>query len=171
VRPTMIFGHGRDRNISTLVRTILRSPVVPVVGGAALVAPVHVDDVAEFVVGHKSTFDAGLYGLPGPESLPLSELVQDLAAIAGRRGILAKIPKKLLTHLSAVARVMPFLPLRPDQLLRAMEDRDTTGAPSATSVGWTPRPLAHRLEQAVDEIRFHPHDPTGFRTGVDSGDA
>jgi len=152
VRPTMIYGRGRDRNISALVRTILRSPIVPVIGGSAMVAPIHVDDVADFVVHHQS-IDGGLYGLAGPEPLPFRELVQDLMAIAGRRRLLAEFPPGLLTGMARLAPALPFLPFREDQLLRSMEDRDTTGTQSATAKGWAPHPLSHRLEQAVDEAR------------------
>ena len=170
VRPTMIFGHGRDRNISALVRTILRSPIVPVMGGSALVAPIHVDDVAEFAVDHHPLISPGLYGLAGPESLPFREVVQDLAAITGRRIVPVEIPPKLL-HISAgFARTIPFLPLRSDQLLRSMEDRASTGATPATSAGWRPHALAHRLEQAVDEVRGLP-DRAAPRVEAPNNDA
>src|SRR6185436_9257337 len=49
LRPTMIYGTPRDRNVSRLLRYLRRWPVFPVCGNA-LWQPVHVKDVAAAVV-------------------------------------------------------------------------------------------------------------------------
>src|SRR5215813_5602705 len=51
LRPTMIYGSDRDRNISRLIRYLNKWPVFPVVGdGKQLQQPVHVQDVASAIV-------------------------------------------------------------------------------------------------------------------------
>lgn len=52
LRPTMIYGTDRDRNISRLIRFLQRWPVCPVVGdGQRLMQPVYVADLADAVWG------------------------------------------------------------------------------------------------------------------------
>src|SRR5688572_4453162 len=51
LRPTMIYGSDRDRNMWRLIRFMRYSPIVPVFGdGKYLQQPIHVDDVAQAVV-------------------------------------------------------------------------------------------------------------------------
>ncbi|NNM52634.1 MAG: NAD-dependent epimerase/dehydratase family protein, partial [Pseudomonadales bacterium] len=48
LRPTLIYGHGRDQNISTIVRVLRRFHAFPLVGGGTgLRQPVHADDIAQ----------------------------------------------------------------------------------------------------------------------------
>ena len=68
LRPTMIYGSSRDRNMSRLIRLIQRWRVVPVVGpGTFLQQPVYVGDVAEAVVLSLSSDRAvgGCYNIAG----------------------------------------------------------------------------------------------------------
>src|SRR5690606_22103048 len=51
IRPTMIFGGERDRNISRIMRWIRRRQWIPVFGsGAAEIQPVFVEDVVSAIV-------------------------------------------------------------------------------------------------------------------------
>src|SRR5688572_5891103 len=51
LRPTMIYGSNRDRNMWRLIRFMRYSPIVPVFGdGKYLQQPIYVNDVAQAVV-------------------------------------------------------------------------------------------------------------------------
>ena len=51
LRPTMIYGSGRDNNVAQIVRILTRFHVFPLIGGGVgLRAPVHVDDLAQVAV-------------------------------------------------------------------------------------------------------------------------
>jgi nucleoside-diphosphate-sugar epimerase len=76
VRPTMIYGTRRDRNISRLLRFLHRWPVFPQCGNA-LWQPVHVEDVADAIVsllGTSATYRRA-YNLPGAKPLRFADLV------------------------------------------------------------------------------------------------
>ncbi len=48
LRPTLIYGHGRDKNITEIARFIRRFGFFPLLGKAnGLRQPIHVEDVAE----------------------------------------------------------------------------------------------------------------------------
>src|SRR5687767_2448621 len=83
LRPSMIYGSERDRNVHRLLRFLDRSPVFPIFGpGTNLWQPVYHEDCARGVLEalkrpgtvHKS------YDLPGAEPLTYLDLVRSAAA-------------------------------------------------------------------------------------------
>lgn len=46
IRPTMIYGHINDGNISRLIKVLNKTPIMPIIGnGAKLIQPVFIDDL------------------------------------------------------------------------------------------------------------------------------
>ena len=77
-RPTMIYGHGKDANISTIAKFITKFGFFPVAGKAnGLRQPVQVDDLVQAtldVIGNKQTFNK-TYNLIGGETLTYTSMV------------------------------------------------------------------------------------------------
>ena len=95
LRPTMIYGAGRDHNVSSLLRFIRRFGFLPVIGAArGLRQPIHVDDLARACVAAlTSPAAAGRdYNLGGGEILSYGELCLRLFPALGRRPRLVRIP-------------------------------------------------------------------------------
>src|SRR5660398_224422 len=68
LRPTMIYGRSRDRNMARLVKTIRRYPVLPIPGwGKNLQQPVYVGDVARACLDvlHHSQTIGNAYSVSG----------------------------------------------------------------------------------------------------------
>lgn len=149
--PTMIFGGGQDSNISRIVRSVRSTRVPAFVGdGSQLVQPVHVDDICSLVAAHLwGDVGAGLYPAGGSEVLPVSELVGSIAELLGVRTPALGVP---VAALRAGARFAPLVGLRPDQVMRLIEDKIVDDTLTRATFGWEPMPLAHRLEQAVYEL-------------------
>ncbi|MBK9180738.1 MAG: NAD-dependent epimerase/dehydratase family protein [Acidimicrobiales bacterium] len=149
LRPTMVFGRGRDHNVSRLARAIRRWRIVPTVGGGAqLVQPVHVEDVASLVVRHREAPSGGLFPVGGDEALPVRELIGMIGELLGVRYAVLDVPGAAL-HLMAV--VGPLTGLRRDQVRRLVEDKMADVAITIETFEWQPRPLPLMLEQAVAE--------------------
>lgn len=77
-RPTMIYGYGKDRNVSTIARFIKRYRMFFLAGEArGLRQPVHVSDLVSACVAalDKSGTHAKRYDLPGGESLTYRQMV------------------------------------------------------------------------------------------------
>src|SRR6202011_5227534 len=89
LRPTMIYGTARDRNISRLLRFLKRSPVFPLCGNA-LWQPIHVDDLADAVVAalEEPRSYRKSYNVAGPSPLTFADLVQTAARAVRRRVLL-----------------------------------------------------------------------------------
>jgi len=78
LRPTLIYGRGRDKNITEIVNFISRFGFFPLFGRAAgLRQPVHAEDVAQACLAAlEETGKANhAYNLSGGETLPYKEMV------------------------------------------------------------------------------------------------
>ena len=79
LRPTLIYGHGRDKNISEIAHFIQRFGFFPVLGSATgLRQPIHVDDVVAacfFALGTLNLKNR-TYNLTGGETLTYRTMVQ-----------------------------------------------------------------------------------------------
>jgi nucleoside-diphosphate-sugar epimerase len=149
LRPTMIYGKGRDKNLSRLIRSMRRWKVPIVPGdGSQLIQPLHVDDLVDLIACHQKESAAGLYPVGGAEALPLGELVGTLAQVLGLRCPVVAVPRRALKF---AARFGPLIGVRPDQVRRLTEPKivDMTG--TMATFEWRPSPLGLRLEQAVME--------------------
>jgi nucleoside-diphosphate-sugar epimerase len=87
LRPTMIYGSGRDNNVAQIARLLARTHVFPLVGGGAgLRAPVHVDDLAQVAVtAAAASRILSPVHVPGGERLTFREVVRRIASAANIR--------------------------------------------------------------------------------------
>jgi nucleoside-diphosphate-sugar epimerase len=157
LRPTMIYGTARDRNISRLLRLLDRWPVVPVCGNA-LWQPIYVEDAADAVV---CALDSSLtpgraYNLAGKAPLRLAALVRAAAAALGRRVWLVPVPLRLAVLAARLTRVVT-----PDQVWRLAEDKAFDYAEAARDFGFSPRSFEEgaRLEARALGLPKRPRPP------------
>lgn len=94
LRPTMIYGSGRDNNVVQIVRILARFHVFPLVGGGVgLRAPVHVDDLAQVAVAAIAANPIlNPIHVPGGERLTFREVVRRIAIAAKIRYIEIPMP-------------------------------------------------------------------------------
>ena len=151
LRPTMIYGTPRDRNMSRLLRLLGRSPIIPVPGGGRrLQQPVHVDDVAGAVAAalEQPLAVGRSYDLAGPEPLTLVEVIREAAAAVGRQPRLVPVPLWLATGIGRVAEiVLPRPPVRVEQLRRLAEDKAFDIGVARRDLAFTPRSFADGIRR------------------------
>lgn len=95
IRPTMVYGADRDRNISRLIRYLARWPVLFIPGsGRFLVQPIFVEDVARAVVDAFSATEASgrCYNIAGRAPLTFNDLVDTILTILNRRRLKVHLP-------------------------------------------------------------------------------
>lgn len=95
LRPTLIYGNGRDRTLSRLVGLARRWRLLPLpIRAGGLRQPVHVDDVAAAVLGalRARTARPGFFDLPGGETLPFDEMVRRSLAVGAPGARLVRLP-------------------------------------------------------------------------------
>jgi len=153
LRPTMIYGSARDRNICRLVRYLARFPVIPVFGnGRSLQQPVYVDDLANAVV---KVLDSNVtvrnaYNLPGAAALSFNEVIDSIASKLGRRirkVHLAAAP--LVTMLRTMEGMGIVLPIKSEQLERLNEDKSFDYGEAKRDFSYEPIPFHVGVDHVI----------------------
>jgi uncharacterized protein YbjT (DUF2867 family) len=110
LRPTLIYGRGRDKNVCEIARFIRRFGFFPLLGPAeGLRQPVHAEDLAAACL---AALDAPVaanraYNLCGGETLPYREMVRRVFAALNRRPRLLKLPLNGFSIVLAAVRLLP----------------------------------------------------------------
>jgi nucleoside-diphosphate-sugar epimerase len=110
LRPTLIYGQGRDKNISEMARFIRRFGFFPLLGSAqGLRQPIHAEDVAAACVAALQTPGAAnrAYNLSGGETLAYREMVARVFAALGRPARLVTVPLWAFRLAVAMLRRLP----------------------------------------------------------------
>jgi nucleoside-diphosphate-sugar epimerase len=110
LRPTLIYGLGRDKNISEIARFIRRFGFFPVLGKATgLRQPIHAADVASACVSALQAPDAAnrAYSISGGEMLTYREMVARVFHALGRRPRLITVPLWAFRLAVSVLRCLP----------------------------------------------------------------
>ena len=98
LRPTLLYGLGRDQNLSRLVALARRWRCLPLpIRAGGLRQPVHVADVAAAVL-HCLRAERpcpGFFDLPGGETLPFDLMVRRALAAGAPRSRLVRVPGPL----------------------------------------------------------------------------
>jgi nucleoside-diphosphate-sugar epimerase len=141
LRPTLIYGEGRDTNITPLSRLIRRFGFMPLVGGApGLRQPVHAEDLAIGAISAASSIAAvnKIYSLPGGETLTYREMI-------GRIFDGLRLPRRTISVPVFLWRAGFILakPLFPSANvamgIRMMKDMTFDSTPAIQDFGWNPR--------------------------------
>ncbi len=157
LRPTMIYGSPRDRNISRLLRALRRMPIFPIVGdGRGLHQPIYVDDLADAVVAAVASprTSRQAYNLGGAEPLTFVDLVRQAGRAVGRDVRLVHIPAPVAL---AAARLARFGPVSPEQLQRLDEDKAFDLAPARRDFAFAPRSFADGVQLEVAALGLARH--------------
>ena len=110
LRPTLIYGRGRDKNITEIARFVCRWGFFPVLGQAdGLRQPVHAEDVAAACVAALTvpTVANRAYNISGGETLPYREMVGRIFDAVGKSPQLVTIPRWLFGLAVATLRLLP----------------------------------------------------------------
>lgn len=110
LRPTLIYGLGRDKNISEIARFIRRFGFFPLLGRAqGLRQPIHAEDVAAACVAALQAPDAAnrAYNISGGETLAYREMVARVFAALGRPVRLVVVPLWAFRLAVAILRSLP----------------------------------------------------------------
>lgn len=157
LRPTLIYGAGRDRTLSRIAAIARRTGVFALPRSACgLRQPVHVDDLADaaFAAIDAAASHGHAYDLPGGETLPYRDMVARVLAALRPPARLLEAPMPVFRVAIALARAGGRLQGFGDAtLLRMGEDLVFDCAPARRDLGYMPRMFepAARMFKAVDD--------------------
>ena len=143
LRPTLIYGGGRDRNISSIARVIQRFHFFPLVGGGqGLRQPVHGEDVARaalLALKQRNVVNRA-FNISGAEVLSYRRMVERVFLAMGRRPRLLSLPAPMLVlAVRMLARVPGFDWVSVGMVERMTRDMVFDHEEAAKAFGFNPR--------------------------------
>ncbi|HNM36380.1 MAG TPA: NAD(P)H-binding protein [Anaerolineales bacterium] len=127
LRPTMIYGSKRDRNMWRLIRLLRITPIMPIFGdGESLQQPIFVDDVAQAVLlALKNDMTIGKsYNIAGKAPLSYNQVIDTVASALGKRVWKLHMPYMTIVRaLQFTERMKLRLPIKAEQVLRLNENK------------------------------------------------
>ena len=157
LRPSMIYGSERDRNVHRLLRFLDRSPVFPIFGpGTNLWQPVYHEDCARgiFEALERPASVRRSYDLPGADPLAYLDLVKTAAAALGRNPRIVRLPiEPVCLALAAAERLRLPLPFDSGQVMRLREDKVYPYERARRDLDYTPRPFREGVGLEVARLR------------------
>lgn len=127
IHPTMIYGAHGENSVRRIAAIIGKFGVVPLpAGGAALVQPVHLDDVARCLVSACFAPDAigKAIVVAGPRALSYGDFVRAIGKQIGRPVRIVPAPAGLLKIAARATRFVPGLPsVNEAEIDRLLEDK------------------------------------------------
>ena len=157
LRPSMIYGSERDRNVHRLLRFLDRSPVFPIFGpGTNLWQPVYHEDCARgiFEALERPASVRRSYDLPGADPLAYLDLVKAAATALGRNPRIVRLPiEPVCLALVAAERLRLPLPFDSGQVMRLREDKAYPYERARRDLDYTPRPFREGVGLEVARLR------------------
>ncbi|MBI4206953.1 MAG: glycosyltransferase [Betaproteobacteria bacterium] len=142
-RPTLIYGYGIDKNVTTIARFICLFGFFPILGeGKGLRRPVHADDLAAAclaVLACPASCNRA-YNLSGGETLTYRQMVEAIFEGLGKRPRIIKIPLALFSVLLKVASLFPaYRHLNLEMVNRINLDLDFDHLAATRDFSYSPR--------------------------------
>ncbi|MDO7898333.1 NAD-dependent epimerase/dehydratase family protein [Pseudomonas citrulli] len=145
LRPTLIYGCGRDKNITQVARFIQRFGFFPLVGGSVgLRQPVHGDDVVQACLAAMSVdgLPSGGYNLSGGETLPYHAMVSRIFQALERPERTLTLPTPALALAVSLMRCLPrYRHLSSALVQRMNQDLVFDHSDARDRLGFSPRPF------------------------------
>jgi uncharacterized protein YbjT (DUF2867 family) len=156
LRPTMIYGGSRDRNMCRLIEYLRRWPAIPVFGsGEHLQQPVYVEDLAAALLQALATERTvgRSYNVSGRAPLTYNQVIDTICAALGRRVHKVHLPvAPLVTALNAFERLRFRLPVKAEQILRLNEDKAFDHKEAVEDFGYHARSFAEGIKLELQEM-------------------
>jgi len=166
LRPTLVYGAGRDATLSRIAHLARRWGRFPLPRGAnGLRQPVHVDDLAAaaFACLHSEAARGNAYALPGGETLSYCDMVARVLAVLQPPPSLLELPSPLFNLALLAAQASGRATGLGEAAVRRMRsDLVFDVGPAQRDLGYAPRmfrPDAGTFEEHFEE-HFEQHDPT-----------
>lgn len=149
LRPTLIYGWGRDKNVSTIIAFIKRFGFFPLFGAAkGKRQPIHLDDVATacLLALNTPTVVNQAYNISGAETLAYDEMVKRIFIALNKKPCFVRFPLSIFRLAIKILHRVPKF----KNLTVAMAERmnqDLVFDCSAAKQDFNFEPSSFRLEQ------------------------
>lgn len=157
LRPTMIYGSPRDRNMWRLIRFMRYSPIIPIFGdGNYLQQPIYVGDVAQAILSclcNDQTIGKS-YNIAGKVPLTYNQVIDTIAMQMNKRVWKVHIPPSpVVSLLKFFERLHIPFPIKAEQILRLNENKDFNYEEAQSDFGFSPLPFEEGIKSELKSIK------------------
>jgi nucleoside-diphosphate-sugar epimerase len=142
-RPTLVYGCGIDKNITTIAQFIRRYRFFPLLGqGIGLRQPVHADDLATACIQayHSITTINKAYNLSGGQTLRYRDMVKAIFCHLDKKPRIMSIPLPILKLIILIFQKLPqYAHLSTAMITRINQDLCFDHTEAYHDLGYTPR--------------------------------
>ena len=156
LRPTMIYGSQRDRNMIRLIRWIKRLPIIPILGsGNYLQQPVYVGDVAKAIlscINEPNTIGKS-YNIAGKKAITYNEVVDIIAHITNRKIHKFHFPDQIVIRiLHMIEKIEIPFPIKAEQVERLNENKDFSYQEASEDFRYQPLSFEDGIRIEIEEL-------------------
>jgi len=158
IRPTMIYGHKDDRNISRLVQAVARYPILPMIGkGSSLIQPVLIHDLVKAYEKAllNSKYYNKSYNIGGGKAYSNRDLITCAASSLGRQAKLIPLPAALVRSGVALLSMMGISFISREQVQRFQENKNIDLSSFVTDFDYVPRDFEQGIEFLIRDLKEH----------------
>ena len=156
IRPTMIYGGSKDKNMHFLIEYLRKYSVIPILGnGRYLQQPVHVEDVASAVVDSLSVRKTigNSYNISGRFPISFDEIIDTICNILGKRILKIHIPYHLSLSLVAMSQIFQQSPrFTTGQVRRLNENKVFDYSKAKEDFGYDPSPFEEGIRREIESL-------------------
>lgn len=159
LRPTMIYGSPRDRNMWRLIRLLRITPIMPIFGdGESLQQPIFVDDVAQamlLALGTDATIGKS-YNIAGKTPLTYNQVIDTVASTLDKRVWKLHLPYMPIVRMLQFAERMRIrLPIKAEQVLRLNEVKAFSYEEAQKDFGFSPRSFEEGIGMEINSTVYN----------------
>lgn len=142
IRPTMIYGTPKDRNMIRLIRWIDNVPIIPIFGdGNSLQQPVYVKDLAKLIVDvldNKKSFKND-FNISGKYPLTFNKIIKEISEILNKKPLKIYLPYLLFVRIISLLEYLKInFPIKSEQILRLNENKSFSYSKAKSIIGYKP---------------------------------
>jgi uncharacterized protein YbjT (DUF2867 family) len=158
LRPTMIYGSNRDKNMHKLVKYIHNHKFIPVFGsGKNLMSPVHAQDLGNAyydVLQNRETTFGNQYNLSGKCDITYISILEETALALDKKVFFVRVPIWLCLFAVYLINLVfrSRFPILFEQVLRMKEDKVFSWDDAFTDFGFSPMSFKDGIRLEVDEL-------------------
>lgn len=157
LRPTMIYGSPKDRNMIKLIKWIDNFPFLPVFGsGKYLQQPVFVADVAWAcveVLNHEST-KFNDFNISGKFAYSFIEIIKIVSKVLNKNTLIVKLPSTLIIIILKLIERSGFrLLIKSEQIQRLNEDKSFSYNKAAKIFNYSPLSFIDGITREINEYK------------------
>jgi len=152
LRPTMVFGHGKDLNVSFILKQLKRTRIMPLIGKASgLRQPLYVEDLAKAITAALQLDKNTTLALGGASQISYKQMIHDIARASNLMYLPIRVPRFVVQlALNAIRLLEKYEFLEMEMFDRMNQDLVVSNEDAKKAFSFTPLHFIDALAKDLD---------------------